>query len=138
MKSITQLVCLTTSCGSLPGPSCENGFMSGSRVSVQQQNDVTEVQAASLQVGLHVLHQRSPDVHRLVRVHSGRRLLLSSHDLHNERGGQMFKLFCHDHLVKVGLLHHKVKAMFLKEETFVEITGRINRCEQNQTELERP
>lgn len=82
--------------------------MGGSRVPIQQQDDVTELQAASLQVGLHVLDQRGPDVHRLVRVHPGWRLLLSPHNLHNQRGGEMLKLFGHDHLIEVGLLHHKV------------------------------
>lgn len=51
---------------SVPGTSRQYGFMSRSGVSVQQQNDVTELQAPSLQVSLRVLHQGGPDVHRLV------------------------------------------------------------------------
>lgn len=90
--------------------------MSRAWVSVQQQNNVTELQATTFQVSLHVLDQGGPDVHRLVRVQSGRRLLLSSHYFHDQWGGQMFELFCHDHLIEVRFLHHKIKAMFLEEE----------------------
>lgn len=90
--------------------------MSGTRLSVQQQDNVAELQAASLQVSLHVLDQRGPNIHRLVRVQPERRLLLSPHDLHNQWRGQTFKLLRHDHLVEVRFLHHKVKAMFLQGE----------------------
>lgn len=86
---------------------------------IQQQDDVTELQAASLQVGLHVLDQGGADVHRLVRVHPGRRLLLPPHNLHNQWGGKMLKLFGHDHLIEVGLLHHKIKAVLLEGEGII-------------------
>lgn len=94
--------------------------MGRARVAIQQQDDITELQAASLQVGLHVLDQRGADVHGLVRVHPGRRLLLSSHNLHDQRGGKMLKLFGHDHLIEVGLLHHKIKAVFLEGVEIIE------------------
>lgn len=101
---------------SRPWTSCQDGFMSRTWVSVQQEDDVTKFQAASFQVGLHVLDQGGADVHRLVWVQSGRGLLLSPDYFHYQRGRQMFKLFGHDHLVEVWLLHHKIKAMFLEEE----------------------
>lgn len=55
-------------------------------------------------------------IHRLIRIDSVRRLLFASHYLHDQRSGQVLKLFGHDHLVKVTLLHHKVQAMFLGVE----------------------
>lgn len=85
------------------------------RMTVQQQDDVTEFQPRPFQVSLHVLHQRRAYVDRLVGVDSGRRLLFASHDLHDERGGEMLELLGHDHLIKVRLLHHKVKAMLLSK-----------------------
>ena len=52
-------------------------------------------------------------IHRLIGVDSGRWLLFPAHYFHNKSSGQVFKLFGHDDLVKVRLLHYKVKAMLL-------------------------
>lgn len=43
---------------SSPGASCQNGFVRWPRMTVQQQDDVTEFQPRPFQISLHVLHQR--------------------------------------------------------------------------------
>lgn len=83
-------------------------------------------------------------IHRLIRIDSERRLLFAPHYLHDQRSGQVLKLFGHDHLVKVTLLHHKVQTVFLwvkinryrRESDFLTKTFSVIRCVLLQLYLE--